>query len=118
MGGGDIDGLSTLIGDIYDTTLDAALWEQTLKKAAGFIGGSNAGLWSKDADEGSAGASHTWGFDPSYVRAYFNEYRRMDPAATPTFSPGLVKRSRYRRLFPSAKFSKAVTIASGCGRRA
>jgi hypothetical protein len=44
VGGHDTDDLSNLIGEIYDTKLDAALSDQTLKRAAGFVGGSNAAL--------------------------------------------------------------------------
>jgi hypothetical protein len=89
MGGYDTDDLSNLIGEIYDTTLDAALWDQALRRAAGFVRGSNAALWSKDGDEASGSVDHMWGFDPSYVRTYFDEYRRMDPAATTHFVAGL-----------------------------
>jgi hypothetical protein len=79
VGGDDTDDLSTLIGEIYDTTLDAALREQALKNAAGFIGGSNTGLCSIDARNASGRASYAWSFDPSYVRAYFEKYSRVDP---------------------------------------
>jgi DNA-binding CsgD family transcriptional regulator/PAS domain-containing protein len=101
---GDIGGLSTLIGDIYDTTLDAALWEQTLKKAAGFIGGSNAALWSIDAHKASGSAIHAWGFDPSYVRAYFDKYSRMDPTATSCLVAGIGKPVALSAVIPRREF--------------
>ena len=40
--------LSALIGDIYDTALDPALWISVLDKAARFVGGTAASLYSKD----------------------------------------------------------------------
>jgi DNA-binding CsgD family transcriptional regulator len=103
MGDHDTDDLSNLIGDIYDTTLDAALWGQTLKKAAGFVGGANAALWSKDAGEAS-GASYAWGFDPSYVRTYLDEYGRMDPAATTHFVAGIGKPVAHSALVREHEF--------------
>jgi DNA-binding CsgD family transcriptional regulator/PAS domain-containing protein len=100
MGGHDTDDLSNLIGEIYDTTLDAALWDQTLRKAVGFIGGSNAALWSKDAGEASGRVSRVWGFDPCYVRAYFDEYGRMDPAARVHFVTGIGEAVALSALVP------------------
>jgi DNA-binding CsgD family transcriptional regulator len=104
MGGYDTDDLSNLIGEIYDTTLDAALWDQTLRKAAGFVGGSNAALWSKDAGKASASSSRTWGFDPCYVRAYFDEYGRMDPAARVHFVFGVGEAVALSALVPEHEF--------------
>ena len=104
MGGYDGDDLSNLIGEIYDTTLDASLWDQTLKKAAGFIGGSNAALWSKDADEENGDVIHAWGFDPCYVRAYLDEYCRMDPAATTHFVAGIGNPVAQSTLVPEHEF--------------
>jgi DNA-binding CsgD family transcriptional regulator len=103
MGDYDTDDLSNLIGEIYDTTLDAALWGQTLKKAVGFVGGANAALWSKDADEAS-GASYAWGFDPCYVRTYLDEYGRMDPAATTHFVAGIGKPVAHSALVREHEF--------------
>lgn len=104
MGGHDTDDLSNLIGEIYDTTLDAALWDQTLRKAAGFVGGSNAALWSKDAGEASGSVSGIWGFDPCYVRAYLDEYGRMDPAARFHFVTGIGEAVALSALVPEREF--------------
>jgi DNA-binding CsgD family transcriptional regulator/PAS domain-containing protein len=104
MRGHDIDDLSNLIGEIYDTTLDAALWDQTLRKAAGFVGGSNAALWSKDAGEASGSVSGIWGFEPCYVRAYLDEYGRMDPAARFHFVAGIGEAVALSALVPEREF--------------
>jgi DNA-binding CsgD family transcriptional regulator/PAS domain-containing protein len=104
MGGDDTDGLLTLIGEIYDTTLDPALWDQALKKAAGFIGGSNAALWSIDAHKGSGSATHAWGFDPSYARAYFDKYSRMDPVATSCLVAEIGKPVALSAVIPRQEF--------------
>ena len=94
------DDLSNLIGEIYDTTLDAALWEQTLKKTAGFVGGHNAALWSKDADAKTGRPSHFWGFDPGYVQAYFDQYGRLDPAAMTFFTAAIGEPVTLSALIP------------------
>lgn len=104
---GDADDLWNLIGEIYDTTLDAALWHQTLRKAAGFVGGCKAALWSKDADEASGSASHVWGFDPYYVRAYFDEYSRMDPAARIHFVASIGKPVARSALVPENEYHES-----------
>jgi DNA-binding CsgD family transcriptional regulator/PAS domain-containing protein len=93
------DDLSNLIGEIYDTTLDAALWDQTLKKAARFVGGPNAWLCSNGTDEASDSASHV-GFDPCYTQAYLDEYRRMDPTAKTHFVAAIGKPVALSALVP------------------
>src|SRR5712672_1446175 len=40
--------LSSLIGTIYDTTLDRALWPEVLKRSAEFVGGAASALYSKN----------------------------------------------------------------------
>jgi hypothetical protein len=39
--------LSELIGGLYDTTLDGAMWPGLLQRLADFIGGSAASIYSK-----------------------------------------------------------------------
>jgi DNA-binding CsgD family transcriptional regulator/PAS domain-containing protein len=107
MGMRDTDLLSGLIGDIYDATLDPALWETTLKKVSSFVGGSNAALWSKDASDESGSASHFWGFDAGYVRAYFNEYGRLDPAAMSHFIATIGKPVTHLDLVAENEFAES-----------
>ena len=40
--------LSALIGDIYDAALDPMLWQGVLASTTTFVGGSGAGLWTRD----------------------------------------------------------------------
>ena len=42
----DSQKLSDLIGDIYDTVLDQSLWEDVIERAAQFVGGVGAALFS------------------------------------------------------------------------
>jgi DNA-binding CsgD family transcriptional regulator len=81
----DQDELSPFIGEIYDAALDASLWSSVLAKAASFIGGSSAALFSKDAASGAGNIYHEFGTDPHYRQIYFEKYVKLDPATTGHF---------------------------------
>jgi DNA-binding CsgD family transcriptional regulator/PAS domain-containing protein len=75
--------LSMLICDIYDAALNPALWPGVLGKAAQFIGGPSATLFSKDANRKSGHIYYDdGGIDPQYVQLYFDKYVKLDPATT------------------------------------
>jgi hypothetical protein len=46
--------LPDLIGDIYDAALDPSLWSEVVGKAARFVGGSAAAIFSKSPSPGVA----------------------------------------------------------------
>ncbi|MFZ3354427.1 MAG: LuxR C-terminal-related transcriptional regulator [Xanthobacteraceae bacterium] len=72
--------VSTLIGDIYDTALDPALWVPVLGKVRQFIGGWAIALSWKDAVAKRGGCYFTEGDqDPSYRQVYFDKYIKFDP---------------------------------------
>jgi DNA-binding CsgD family transcriptional regulator len=79
--------LSSLIGTIYDTTLDRALWPEVLRRSAEFVGGSASSLYSKNAARKTGSPVLFW--NPKYeaggVPSYFDEYVRIDPATTCQF---------------------------------
>jgi hypothetical protein len=64
--------LSALIGEVYDAALDPSLWPQALKGASIFVGGSGAGLWTRDWTRDLATAVYDYGMDPRYA-ALFRE---------------------------------------------
>jgi DNA-binding CsgD family transcriptional regulator len=70
--------LSELIGGLYDTTLDGAMWPGLLQRLADFIGGSAASIYSKSATTGDV--YHQVGTDPRYEQMYFSKYVRLDPS--------------------------------------
>jgi DNA-binding CsgD family transcriptional regulator/PAS domain-containing protein len=72
--------LSALIGDIYDAALDPTLWLNVLEKAATFVGGPAASVYSKDVTHRSGQVFHQYGLDPDYVRLYVNKYIKLDPS--------------------------------------
>jgi DNA-binding CsgD family transcriptional regulator len=81
----DQEELSLFIGEIYDAAIDASRWRSVLAKAAKFIGGSSAALFSKDAASGAANIYHEFGTDPHYRQLYFDKYVKLDPATTGHF---------------------------------
>jgi hypothetical protein len=52
----DQEQLSTLIGGVYDATLDPSLWTDVLCKASEFVGGPAASLFSKDTSSRTGSA--------------------------------------------------------------
>jgi DNA-binding CsgD family transcriptional regulator len=68
----------SLIGDIYDTTFDRALWENTLKRIVEYTGGHSSGLVTKSAS-GDIQIAHQYGCGPEFVRTYIDHYGQYDP---------------------------------------
>ena len=58
--------LLDLIGVIYDAVLEPELWTGTLKKAASFVGGSGASIFSQDAIRKEGNAHYQFGVDAHY----------------------------------------------------
>ena len=70
------------IADIYDAVLDPSRWVGVLEKAAQFVGGPSAALFSKDAINKSGNLAYGYGLDPHYTQLYFDEYVKLDPVTT------------------------------------
>jgi DNA-binding CsgD family transcriptional regulator len=79
--------LSDLIGTIYDTALDRALWSEVLQRSAAFVGGAASALYSKNTVRKTATPVLFWNprFDAAGVASYFDEYMRIDPMTTCQF---------------------------------
>ena len=75
-------GLTQLIGDIYDAALDSSRWTSVLAKIATYAGGQAAGLLSKDAVSKTGNIHYQSGVDPYYVRLYSETYWKFDPVAS------------------------------------
>jgi DNA-binding CsgD family transcriptional regulator len=94
--------LAELIGDIYDTALDRALWTGVLTSITDFVDGQACGLISKDPVSKFGNTHYYWGVDPHYIQLYSDIYSKFDPLATlPRFGqiasiPDLVSYEDYR----------------------
>jgi len=71
--------LSALISKIYDAAIDPTLWPGVLANCVGFIGGSAAALFSKDAASKTGDVAYQTGIEPHYQQLYFNKYIKLDP---------------------------------------
>ena len=71
--------LSTLVGEIYDAALDATLWRPTLAKAARFVGGYAASLFTKSASSLTGTNVYDSGIEARVADSYFTNYIKLDP---------------------------------------
>src|SRR4249919_3123240 len=78
----DDQGLTQLIGEIYDAALDASRWPGVLTKIAEFVGGQAAGFLSKNAVSKSGNVYYQVGVPPYFVQLYSETYWKFDPVAT------------------------------------
>jgi DNA-binding CsgD family transcriptional regulator len=76
----EIERFSTLIGDIYDASLDPALWPGVCESTSAFVGASAAGLMWQDTLRKAAHVYFAWGIDPGYTQIYTEKYCRLNPA--------------------------------------
>lgn len=74
--------LLDLVGDIYDAALESALWMGVLEKAADFVGGSAASIFSQDTVYKFGNSSYHFGIDPQYEKLYFDKYIKYNPLNT------------------------------------
>lgn len=75
-------GLTQLIGEIYDAALDASRWTHVLAKIARYVDGQAAGLLTKDGVSKSGSVYYQAGVDPHFVRTYMETYWKFDPVAS------------------------------------
>jgi len=74
--------LSELIGEIYDAALDPSLWNGVVGKAARFVGGSAAAIFSKSPTALNGHIYFEFGTDPHYRQLYFDKYIKLDPSTS------------------------------------
>ena len=79
----DVEHIPSLIGDIYDASLDPSLWPHVLAKTRDFVGGAGASLFSKDVTSKTGTVYYDSGdMDPAYRHLYFDKYVRFDPVTS------------------------------------
>jgi DNA-binding CsgD family transcriptional regulator/PAS domain-containing protein len=97
--------LSSLIGDIYDAALEPALWSAVLGKTRGFVGGSAAALYFKDAIRKSGKLHYEdGGLDRHYLQLYMKKYAKLDPFTTGHFFAEIGQPTATTDLMPYDEF--------------
>src|SRR5215831_6314004 len=75
----DLEEFSSLIGDIYDASLDPALWPSVFEQACRFVRCSSAHLFAQDSVRKAANGYFTWGDHPDFTRLYVDKYAKLNP---------------------------------------
>src|ERR1700731_837005 len=78
----EADELSRAIGDIYDASLDPALWPMAIESVCGYVAASSASLRSQDSSSRATDALFWWGrasSAPHYSQIYLEKYGKINP---------------------------------------
>jgi DNA-binding CsgD family transcriptional regulator len=78
----EIEELSQVIGDVYDASLDPALWPSAIETVCDYIGAASASLHSQDSISRATDALFWWGRAPSaphYFEIYLEKYGKINP---------------------------------------
>ncbi|WP_245330525.1 helix-turn-helix transcriptional regulator [Bradyrhizobium sp. AS23.2] len=71
--------LSNVIDDVYDTVLDHSLWIGAIERAAHFVRGTGAALYSKNVANQEGSVQYVTGIDPYFTQLYFDKYVTFGP---------------------------------------
>jgi hypothetical protein len=77
----DMERLSLLIGDIYDASLDPALWPSVFRETCGYVGGSAVCLHSQDIVGKKSNLYFASGYEAKFEQLYM-EINPIFPTAT------------------------------------
>ena len=70
---------SHLIGEIYDASLDPALWTPVFEQICRFLGCSSAHLFAQDYGGKTTTRYFTWGDEPRFTQLYIEKYAKINP---------------------------------------
>lgn len=76
--------VSSLIGDIYDATLDRSLWPKVLERTCGYVGGQSGALLAMSPTQSAAQFFVEWGTTPEFIESYQKLYGLLNPLHVPT----------------------------------
>jgi DNA-binding CsgD family transcriptional regulator/PAS domain-containing protein len=90
------ESLSDVIGKIYDSAVNPALWPVALEGACGLIGATHSYIGIYDSDRWGMRYGPQWGGDPHWMKLYREKYGEMMPfwKIIPKFDVGEVISSR------------------------
>ena len=75
----EMEEFSALVGDIYDASLDPALWPAVLEQACRFVRCSSAHLFAQDSVRKAAHVYFSWGDHPDFTQLYVDKYAKLNP---------------------------------------
>src|ERR1700730_7045613 len=78
----EADELSRVIGDIYEASLDPALWPNAIESICGYVGAASASLHSQDSITRATDALFWWGrasSAPHFFKIYLEKYGKINP---------------------------------------
>jgi DNA-binding CsgD family transcriptional regulator len=82
----DTGHFSELVAGIYDAALDPDAWTPVLGRIRDFVGGSSAGIVTKDTAASRGAVCFDDGaIDPEFTTLYFDRYVSLDPCTTGHF---------------------------------
>jgi DNA-binding CsgD family transcriptional regulator len=102
----DAEQILSLVGDIYDAALDPAAWPRALERAARFVGGSAAGLYTRDTARKTGDIHYQVGTDPRYGKLYFDKYANFDPMSGAYLALGVGEAVIYSSFMPLSEFNE------------
>lgn len=73
------DRRSAVIGKIYDSAVDPALWPDALEGACGLIGATHGYIGVYDLQRWGMRYGPQWGGDPHWMKLYREKYGEMMP---------------------------------------
>jgi DNA-binding CsgD family transcriptional regulator len=74
--------LSRIIGDIYDASLDPALWPNAIESVCQYVGAASASLHSQDSISRTTDVLFWWGRESSaaqFFQSYLETYGKLNP---------------------------------------
>ncbi|MCE3256443.1 MAG: hypothetical protein K0Q64_526, partial [Nitrobacter vulgaris] len=82
--------LSSVIGKIYDSAVEPALWPEAIEACCGLIGATLGSVSLYDLENQKKNFTARWGGDPYWMELLHSKYAKLDPfwEIYPTFQVG------------------------------
>jgi len=103
----EADEVSLLIGDVYDASLDPALWPAVFKKTTEYIGGSASYLVWQDILGGNSDGYFAAGHDRHFLHLYHQKYCRINPLFPTVVFHGVEKTLSIPDCLPREEFCRS-----------
>jgi hypothetical protein len=108
-----VEELSRLIGDIYDASLDPALWPAVFKQTCEYTGGCAASLSSQDTIGTTSNIHFTSGYNLGFEQLYVEKYRKINPIFPAAFFSMWKDRTALPIAFPVRNSAEHGSLANG-----